>query len=248
MAFRMKVHPKVDRWEKRQTRAARFIGFGLVLMMAGGFIALANWITPPQDAPWKPLSLAQPVGAATGFKVATGPAGADCRKILTQGGVSFQDVPDRNDGFCAIQDALTISGGAARLQPIGAVMTCREALAFSVWERQVVQPAAASLFGSPVTAITHFGAYSCRRRYGRADQPVSEHALANAIDIGAFTLANGTTITVADNWSDPGPKGVFLHQVRQGACGVFATVLSPDYNAEHKSHLHLDMGRGPFCH
>ena len=248
MAFRKKVHPKVDRWEKRQTRAARFTGLGLVLMMVGGVVALANWVVPPQHLPWKPLTLAQPVGVATGVKVAATPAGADCRAILTQGGVTFQDVPDQTSGFCVIHDALTLTGGMSALHPIGAVMTCREALAFSVWERQVVQPAASALLGSPVATITHFGAYSCRRRYGRADQPVSEHALANAIDIGAFTLANGQTVTVEKDWSDPGPKGQFLHQVRQGACGVFETVLSPDYNAEHKSHLHLDMGDGPVCH
>jgi hypothetical protein len=24
-------------------------------------------------------------------------------------------------------------------------------------------------------------------------------------------------------------------------------VLSPDYNAAHYNHMHLDMGKGPFC-
>jgi len=248
MAFRKKIHPKVDRWEKRQTRAARFTGLGLVLIMVGGVVALANWITPPQHLPWTPLTLAQPVGLATAVKVAATPAGPDCRAILTKGGVTFQDIPDKTDGFCVIHDALTLTGGLSALHPIGAVMTCREALAFSVWEKQVVQPAASAMLGSPVATITHFGAYSCRRRYGRADQPVSEHALANAIDVGAFTLANGQTVTVEKDWSDPGPKGQFLHQIRQGACGVFETVLSPDYNAEHHNHLHLDMGNGPVCH
>jgi hypothetical protein len=29
--------------------------------------------------------------------------------------------------------------------------------------------------------------------------------------------------------------------VRDGACDLFATVLSPDYNAAHRDHFHLDQ-------
>jgi len=193
---------------------------------------------------------------ATHAKVAAA-SGEACRALLTQHGVSFQNVPDSTDGpFCAIHDALLISGGTASLHPIGAVMTCQEALAFAVWERQVVQPAAANLLGSPVSVVDHFGAYQCRRMYGAPTGDVSQHATANAIDIAGFELADGTKVTVAADWNDPGPKGVFLHQVRQGACGVFSVVLSPDYNAAHANHLHLDMspnrlglvGPGWFCH
>ncbi len=32
-----------------------------------------------------------------------------------------------------------------------------------------------------------------------------------------------------------------LREVRDGACDLFATVLSPDYNAAHRDHLHLDQ-------
>nr|MBA3526869.1 extensin family protein [Sphingomonas sp.] len=33
----------------------------------------------------------------------------------------------------------------------------------------------------------------------------------------------------------------FLREVRDGACRLFPTVLSPDYNAAHRDHLHLDV-------
>jgi hypothetical protein len=253
MAYRKPLHPKVDRWERRQTHAARWMGLGIILIMAAGVAALANWTVPPQHLPWKPLSLADPVGLATHAKVEASGGGMACRALLTSNGVSFQDVPDQTSGdFCAIRDALLISGGAAALHPIGAVMTCKEALAYAVWERQVVQPAAAQLLGGPVTVIDHFGSYQCRRMYGQAVGDVSQHATANAIDIAGFELANGAKVSVEGDWADPGPKGVFLHRVRQGACGVFSVVLSPDYNAAHHNHLHLDMtpgmGVGRFCH
>jgi hypothetical protein len=35
--------------------------------------------------------------------------------------------------------------------------------------------------------------------------------------------------------------------VRDGACLFFDGVLSPDYNAAHRDHLHLDRGRYRYC-
>ncbi|MCE3544180.1 extensin family protein, partial [Escherichia coli] len=87
----------------------------------------------------------------------------------------------------------------------------------------------------------HLGSYACRRLYGRAAGNWSEHARANAIDIAGFRLANGTRITVARDWRGQSAKAAFLRDVRDGACRVYATVLSPDYNVAHRDHLHLDQ-------
>ncbi|MFN3798647.1 MAG: extensin family protein, partial [Sphingobium yanoikuyae] len=38
-----------------------------------------------------------------------------------------------------------------------------------------------------------------------------------------------------------GKDAAFLRDVRDGACGLFSTVLSPDYNAAHRDHFHLDQ-------
>jgi hypothetical protein len=46
---------------------------------------------------------------------------------------------------------------------------------------------------------------------------------------------------VLRDWSGGGDKAAFLRNVRDGACDVFATTLSPDYNAAHRDHLHLDQ-------
>ncbi|WP_375288594.1 extensin family protein, partial [Sphingomonas sp.] len=97
------------------------------------------------------------------------------------------------------------------------------------------------LLGTQVTAIRHFGSYSCRRLYGRDAGAFSEHATADAVDIAGFVLADGRTISVVRDWQGNGDAATFLRTVRNGACGVFATVLSPDYNAAHRDHLHLDQ-------
>ena len=142
---------------------------------------------------------------------------------------------------------MKLTSGLALLTPADAPMTCKEALAFGIWERQVVQAAAFDEFGQAVVGIDHYGSYACRRQYGKTEGPISEHATANAIDVAAFRLADGRVISVALDWDDTGPKGRFLHRVRDGGCRIFLTTLSPDYNAEHHDHFHLDMGGWPKC-
>jgi hypothetical protein len=76
---------------------------------------------------------------------------------------------------------------------------------------------------------------------------LSQHATANALDIAGFRLADGRRISVLADWSDSGDKGRFLREVREGACKQFNTVLGPDYNAAHRNHFHVDMGRWQVC-
>ena len=92
------------------------------------------------------------------------------------------------------------------------------------------------------------GGYACRQIAGRSDGRWSEHAHANAIDMGGFTLADGRTITVLQAWRTRGPESAFLHEIRNGGCRIFQGVLSPDYNRAHANHLHLDMGAYKICH
>jgi hypothetical protein len=126
-------------------------------------------------------------------------------------------------------------------------VSCPLAAALYVWEREVVQPAARELLGSEVTQIDHFGTFSCRRVYGREDGAYSQHAMANAIDVAGFRLADGRRITVVGDFRDDGAKGAFLRRVRDGSCDLMRGVLSPDYNAAHRDHLHLDMGPYGIC-
>ena len=73
---------------------------------------------------------------------------------------------------------------------------------------------------------------------------VSQHATANALDVAAFRLADGRTVSIARDWRGGDSKAQFLRRVRDGACHTFNGVLGPDYNSAHRDHLHLD--RGPY--
>lgn len=230
----------------RQGHAAARIGLVLLWLMTAGLALTASWQAPPQHLPWTKLTLSDPVGLFTHGKIARA-SGSLCRTVLAQGGVSWVNAPEERSGeFCSHHDAVRLDGGAAPLVP-AAVMTCGEALAYALWERQVVQTAAYQHLGAGVVKVEHYGAYSCRRMYSDPTAPVSEHASANAVDIAAFTLADGRRISVANDWADQGAAGQFLRAVRDGACNVFTVTLSPDFNAAHHDHLHLDMGEGKVC-
>lgn len=206
---------------------------------------LVDRIAPPQDLPWRPFSLDQPLGLATAGKLARISADpAACRAALRAGGVAFIDQPVRERGFCSTADTVRAPG---RLAPAAPVMTCPMALGYALWERQVVQPAARKVLDARVARIDHLGTYACRTVYGRPGERPSEHARANALDVAGFRLDDGRRVTVLGDFAADDAEGRFLRAVRDGACRVFGVTLSPDYNAAHRDHLHLDMGRWSRC-
>jgi hypothetical protein len=218
----------------------------LPLVLAAILWLLATARSNPEDLPWTPLDLSQPVGAFTGRKLAGLSAnGAQCRALLTRAGVRFEQLPSRAEGEqCGYRDAVRLrTGGALSIgyAPRDLGTACPVAAALALWEWHVVQPAAIEHFGVQVARIEHFGSYSCRRMYGRADGGWSEHARANAVDIAGFQLRDGTRLSLLGDWNDQSARGAFLRDVHDGACRLFATVLSPDYNAAHRDHFHFDQ-------
>lgn len=208
----------------------------------------------PQDLPWTALDLGDPPGLFTGRKLTALHGDLPlCRALLDRSGIAYTRLPNRDDGpTCGYRDGVRVATtpplGIGYRPAIGA--SCTVAASLATWEWHVVQPAAIRHFGTRVTAIENFGTYSCRRIGGgtRADGAAnwSEHSRANAVDIAGFRLSDGRRVTVAGDWTGTGPKAAFLRDVRDGACDLFATTLSPDYNAAHRDHLHLDQAnRGP---
>jgi hypothetical protein len=224
----------------------------LVLGVAAALWAFWAWSRRhPEDLPWTPLDLGQPVGAFTGRKLAAlADAPARCRQLLGDAGVRLVLASPRGAGACRFEAPVRLEASGARriaLAPAAVDLSCPVAAALALWEWNVVQPAARRHFGAPVATIEHFGSYNCRRMYGRAAGDWSEHARGNALDVAGFRLADGRRIRVLGDWRDgSAAERAFLREVRDGACRLFATVLSPDYNAAHRDHLHLDEAdRGP---
>ena len=202
----------------------------------------------PERFPWTDLDLADPVGPFTGRKLAdlTGDT-RRCMTLLAKSQLAETAAPTLGSAepHCRVEDGVSIVPENSRsigYAPAGLVTSCPVAAALALWEREVVQPAALRRFGSRVARLDHFGSFSCRRIYGRDSGAYSEHSTADAIDVAGFRLANGMRISVAGDWGGGGgEKAAFLREVRDGACDLFSTVLSPDYNAAHADHLHLDQ-------
>ena len=231
---------------RRRIRQFAFVLILIPLIVAGIFWLASMARRHPEDLPWTELDLARPIGAFTGRKLAGMVGeGEQCRALLRRAGIRFVALPPRTEGAqCRYDDAVRFRpGGALAIgyAPRDLGTACPVAAALALWEWHVVQPAALEHFGEQVTAIEHFGSYSCRRLYGRSEGAWSEHATANAIDIAGFRLRDGTRISIVRNWAAEGPRAAFLRDVRDGGCKLFATVLSPDYNAAHRDHLHLDQ-------
>lgn len=230
----------------RALRRTIAIVVGLLLAATLLFALWATMRGRPQDLPWTPLDLGRPVGLFTGRKItALTEDFPVCRAALDRAGVRYTALPTRaGEGQCGYADGVRLTAGGPRrigFAPAGLGVACPVAAALAVWEWEVVQPAARRHFASSVATIDHFGSYSCRRIYGRDAGNWSEHSTADAVDVAGFRLADGKRITVVGDWSGDTPESRFLHEVRNGACDLFATTLSPDYNAAHRDHLHLDQ-------
>lgn len=218
----------------------------VLLALAAAILAGRVWLEEhPEHNPWAPLDLRDPTGWATAAKLRALKGDPDaCRAVLGRSDVTYTALPPAGEGECARPDRTVLD--AYPLRPEPPPTTCAVALALQLWKRDTLDPQAQTIFGQKMARVEHLGAYSCRRLYGRSEGAWSQHATGNAIDIAGFVLADGTRISVLRDWDSEGDgeKARFLRQTRDGACRAFSTVLSPEYNAAHADHFHLDMSSG----
>jgi Extensin-like protein C-terminus len=132
--------------------------------------------------------------------------------------------------------------GPVAVKP-AATLACPIVSALDRWLADSVQPAAQRWFGARVVEIKQISAYSCRGMNGNPGAHISEHAFGNALDIAAFTLADGRRIVVKDGWHGMPEEQGFLRDVQGAACQQFNTVLAPGSNAYHYDHIHVDLMR-----
>lgn len=130
--------------------------------------------------------------------------------------------------------------GRVLMQP-AAMLRCPMIPTIDRWVQEVVEPAARFHFGQQLAEVSVMASYSCRPINGIGGETISEHAYANAVDIGGFKLADGQKIVVLSGWRGSDREQAFLRQIHDGACRYFTTVLGPNYNGYHRNHFHLDL-------
>lgn len=215
----------------------------LVFVALGACVGGGQRLPPPRHARATPLpprfAPARPPGTSSALKACVG----NLDRIVAR----YALLPDRQfGGGCSATGAVQLRDIGTPTANLGA-MTCPLAYAFTRWVQDDVARASRTILNDPVVRIETMGSYACRNVNGAASGRLSEHAFANAVDVGAFVTASGRRISVRDDWARDDDAAAFLRAIREKACARFATVLSPDYNAAHHDHLHLDMAVRPLC-
>lgn len=203
---------------------------------------------PPRYDPFAPLNLREPPSLLNRYKLWRAMhEPALCQAALASSELQYVRVPDStSEAGCGLENAVRVSRSSLGFSS-SFLASCPLALAWAVFEKDQLQPTAQQFFGTRVSEVEHLGSYSCRNVNHASAGRLSEHAHANALDVSAFVLADGRRVSIARDWSGASVPSSFLHRVREGACESFNTTLSPDYNALHHNHLHLEMGHFHAC-
>ena len=228
-------------------RALRNLAIVVLVLGAAPFAIWRGWWqVPPQWNPWAPLDVRLEPNLLTPWKMMR--LGQDrelCAQALATSPVRYLPLADNSaSANCPLSNVLRVQGSVLSFNS-SFVATCPLAVAFAMYERHGLQPAAQAVYGQAVTRIDHLGSFACRN-IGNSSRR-SQHASANALDIAGFRLADGRRITVARDWNGQGDDARFLRLARDGACKAFHVTLSPEYNAAHHDHFHLDMGLFRLC-
>lgn len=171
---------------------------------------------------------------------------ARCVARLRKLPIAFHKAKDRKGALCRVDHAVTVTRVAGIKLHRPALMNCAAAEALTLWARDSVAPAARKHLGANVRVLRHIGTYNCRT-LRTSHFWMSEHSFANAIDISGFVDGRGRSVTLLKHWRDRGGRGRFLRAIARGACQPWRLVLTPNSNAAHRDHFHLDLGWWSSC-
>ncbi|WP_313518578.1 extensin family protein, partial [Pseudomonas sp.] len=184
----------------------------LLLILAAPVVAVWRgwWDVPPQWNPWAPLDVRLAPNLLTPLKLMRLQQNRVlCAQALQTSTLRYTAVADGQVSGCPIENAVRVQGSELAFSG-SFVATCPLAVAYALFERNGLQPAAQAVFGQPVTRIEHFGSFACRNIAGSTRR--SQHASANAFDIAGFRLRDGRRITVARDWKGDDDAARFLRR------------------------------------
>ncbi len=184
----------------------------------------------PKEAPAAPPSLTEAERQA-------------CEVRLSRQDVRFEVLPPLSgpEG-CGAPEPLRVSVLPSDVSVAApATLACPMAEALTNWTAEVVIPAAEEHLRAKPSTVFIGTSYTCRPRNNVTGGKLSEHGLANAVDIMGFRFDDQRVVTVLDQPAPDSPEARFLSEIRTKACTYFKTVLGPGSDAAHASHLHLDL-------
>lgn len=170
-----------------------------------------------------------------------------CPAVLN-GDAIAEPLPPISEASCGLQSPLALSAVVAngRQIPFNTAVTtdCGMATALPGWIGDVDRFLLASE-NTRIASVNVGTGYMCRNVNNGKTGNLSFHGFGDAVDVMGFKLEDGRTLDVETAWPGTVPEGSRLMRfARDAACTRFTTVLSPDADASHQDHLHLDLG----CH
>jgi hypothetical protein len=245
-----------SRGRERPNPAMPVLAAALLMLFAG--IAAAKTTVPlprprPADAPKiestraaeeepnasQPPEEVKPDAEATNAKP---PEPSACRLALTEAIAIAPSIPAiKGPGACGGDDlvrleAVVIADNQRVPVKPAAILRCTMATAIADWVRSDMAPLALSL-GTKLNELDNFDSFECRGRNRVKGARLSEHGLANALDVRGLKLANGSTLSLTDRNVARETREKVLHSV----CSRFMTVLGPGSDWYHEDHIHLDL-------
>jgi len=118
-----------------------------------------------------------------------------------------------------------------------ATVRCSMAEEVARWIREDVVPAVRTISGDVLRRLDNLASYDCRSQNHIVGARTSEHGRANALDVGAFRLADGRVLAL----TDVKVTQAWRESLRTSACARFSTVLGPGSDGFHEEHIHLDL-------
>ena len=126
-----------------------------------------------------------------------------CQDALKEVSAVVEHLPPIRTGNCGAPAPVRLLS-LGRAHPVNfnppAIMSCNLLPRLKLWIETGLQPAAERYLDTRVTDVLVMSSYSCRTRYGHQDARMSEHAFANALDIGGFEFADKRRVSVLDDW------------------------------------------------
>ncbi|MFI5298727.1 MAG: extensin family protein [Polyangiales bacterium] len=112
-----------------------------------------------------------------------------------------------------------------------------------------------------VVEVVHFSMYRPPSAKVKAGDKRSQHEAALAIDLAEMIKGDGSKLNVLNDWhggigqktcgpdAGPSPATAEAKEIRKILCDtatarLFNVMLTPNYNAPHKNHFHLEVTRG----
>ncbi|HZV21744.1 MAG TPA: extensin family protein [Hyphomicrobiales bacterium] len=179
-------------------------------------------------------------------------ANADCDRRLSGLQILFDRLDPIKENGCGLPAPIRLNGFGGEIWPPLAfspapTLSCKLAESLRQWFVTVVQPQARAHLHANIVKATVLSSYNCRSRFDNGR--LSQHAYANAVDIGEFTTEKGERLSIEGSWNAKDERAAFLRDIHAGACRIFGTTLGPAANNAHKNHFHLDMTerRQPLC-